>query len=356
MIYQITPGKQPSSTEYRTTTPSTCPTTTQSATAPTCCDQIERTTDWADTDWRQATYDMLESLQKTFPNISIVQGNASDSASLQALAQSLGPGKHLVLSSEWVEQMAQGPEAFEKGCQTLLRLLRSLRASDATGIYVGEKTATSWTYSAKSSAEERIEQAQNLLRWFAEMNAPKEEKKCPWLQEMPRNYSTKSKYARVARASSVGQVNMIISDIQGTINDLQGVAMSGSDKEAAQARRAIRSLRALITRATRKISYLQAEQLLKAKKKRAEQEQRQEKANMLRQLYSKQHRKRRRADQATATGGVTQRPLPSRRCKNPYNNYLTSTILSTPPLPEVSVPTGGSTGGGEVVLGPTIAL
>lgn len=356
MIYQITPGKQPSSTEYRTTTPSTCPTTTQSATAPTCCDQIERTTDWADTDWRQATYDMLESLQKTFPNISIVQGNASDSASLQALAQSLGPGKHLVLSSEWVEQMAQGPEAFEKGCQTLLRLLRSLRASDATGIYVGEKTATSWTYSPKSSAEERIEQAQNLLRWFAEMNAPKEEKKCPWLQEMPRNYSTKSKYARVARATSVSQVNLIISDIQSTINDLQGVAMSGSNKEAAQARRAIRSLRTLVMRATRKISYLQAEQLLKAKKKRAEQEQRQEKANMLRQLYSKQHRKRRRADQATATGGVTQRPLPSRRCKNPYNNYLTSTILSTPPLPEVSVPTGGSTGGGEVVLGPTIAL
>lgn len=355
MIYQITPGKQPSSTEYRTTTPSTCP-TTQPATAPTCCDQIERTTDWADTDWRQATYDMLESLQKTFPNISIVQGNASDSASLQALAQSLGPGKHLVLSSEWVEQMAQGPEAFEKGCQTLLRLLRSLRASDATGIYVGEKTATSWTYSPKSSAEERIEQAQNLLRWFAEMNAPKEEKKCPWLQEMPRNYSTKSKYARVARATSVSQVNLIISDIQSTINDLQGVAMSGSNKEAAQARRAIRSLRTLVMRATRKISYLQAEQLLKAKKKRAEQEQRQEKANMLRQLYSKQHRKRRRADQATATGGVTQRPLPSRRCKNPYNNYLTSTILSTPPLPEVSVPTGGSTGGGEVVLGPTIAL
>lgn len=355
MIYQIAPGKQPSSTEYRTTTPSTCP-TTQPATAPTCCDQIERTTDWADTDWRQATYDMLESLQKTFPNISIVQGNASDSASLQALAQSLGPGKHLVLSSEWVEQMAQGPEAFEKGCQTLLRLLRSLRASDATGIYVGEKTATSWTYSPKSSAEERIEQAQNLLRWFAEMNAPKEEKKCPWLQEMPRNYSTKSKYARVARATSVSQVNLIISDIQSTINDLQGVAMSGSNKEAAQARRAIRSLRTLVMRATRKISYLQAEQLLKAKKKRAEQEQRQEKANMLRQLYSKQHRKRRRADQATATGGVTQRPLPSRRCKNPYNNYLTSTILSTPPLPEVSVPTGGSTGGGEVVLGPTIAL
>ena len=355
MIYQITPGKQPSSTEYRTTTPSTCP-TTQPATAPTCCDQIERTTDWADTDWRQATYDMLESLQKTFPNISIVQGNASDSASLQALAQSLGPGKHLVLSSEWVEQMAQGPEAFEKGCQTLLRLLRSLRVSDATGIYVGEKTATSWTYSPKSSAEERIEQAQNLLRWFAEMNAPKEEKKCPWLQEMPRNYSTKSKYARVARATSVSQVNLIISDIQSTINDLQGVAMSGSNKEAAQARRAIRSLRTLVMRATRKISYLQAEQLLKAKKKRAEQEQRQEKANMLRQLYSKQHRKRRRADQATATGGVTQRPLPSRRYKNPYNNYLTSTILSTPPLPEVSVPTGGSTGGGEVVLGPTIAL
>ena len=188
------------------------------------------------------------------------------------------------------------------------------------------------------------------------MNAPKEEKKCPWLQEMPRNYSTKSKYARVARATSVSQVNLIISDIQGAINDLQGVAMSGSNKEAAQARRAIRSLRTLVMRATRKISYLQAEQLLKAKKKRAEQEQRQEKANMLRQLYSKQHRKRRRADQATATGGVTQRPLPSRRCKNPYNNYLTSTILSTPPLPEVSVPTGGSTGGGEVVLGPTIAL
>lgn len=352
MIYPILPGQHRQPVEY----PDTSAPVSHPTTAHACFDQIEHRADWTDTDWRQATYDMLESLQKTFPDISIVQGSASDSASLQALAQSLGSGKHLVLSPEWVEQMAQGPEAFEKGCQTLLHLLRSLRASDATGIYVGEKTATSWTYSPKSSAEERMEQAQKLLRWFAEMNAPKEEKKCPWLQEMPRNYSTKSKYARVARATSVSQVNLIISDIQGAINDLQGVAMSGSNKEAAQARRAIRSLRTLVMRATRKISYLQAEQLLKAKKKRAEQEQHQEKANMLRQLYSKQHRKRRRADQATATGGITQRPLPSRRCKNPYNNYLTSAVLSTPPLPEVSIPSGGGTGGGDVVLGPTIAL
>lgn len=355
MIYQITHAKQPNSTEYHMSTPSTCP-SNQPATTSVCCDQIERSADWTDTDWRQATYDMLDSLQKSFPNISIVQGNASDSAALEALAQSLGAGKHLVLSSEWVEQMTQGPEAFEEGCQTLLRLLRSLRTSDATGIYVGAKTATAWTYSQKSSAQERIEQAQNLLRWFAEMNAPKEEKKCPWLQQMPRNYSTKSKYARVARASSVGQVNLIISDIQSTINDLQGVAMSGSDKDAAQARRAIRSLRTLVMRATRKISYLQAEQLLKAKKKRAEQEQRQEKANMLRQLYSKQHRKRRRADQATATGGITQRTIPSRRSKTPYGQYLSTAMVSSCPLPEVSAPTGGSTGGGEVVFGPTIAL
>ena len=76
-----------------------------------------------------------------------------------------------------------------------------------------------------------MEKAKQLLHWFAEMNKPKERKK-PIIVTNPRNYSTKGKHHRLARAASVGQVNMLISDINSAINNLQGEAMTSGENAA----------------------------------------------------------------------------------------------------------------------------
>ena len=194
-----------------------------------------------------------------------------------------------------------------------------------------------------------------MLHWFAEMNKPKERKKTIFVTN-PRNYSTKGKYHRLSRAASVGQVNLLISDINSTINNLQGEAMSSSEN-AAKARRAIRSLRTLLQRATRKISRLQAEQLLSAKKKRAEREQKQEEANRLRV------RRRSSAPNASARMRRRQRrhradPVQNKRWKHGYDEFAAAAVPACP-LPSVSVGDmggAGDAGGGTVELGPEIAL
>lgn len=312
--------------------------------------------DWQQTDWTRAVNEVLESLRDSFPGIEIVTGSAQDEDELRKLAAGLGGGKHLVIDSAFLDKMAQGPEEFQEGCETLMRLLRTLNATKITGVYVTEEKAQTWQYFEKSPAAEQMEKAKQLLRWFAEMNKPKEEKKTIFVTN-PRNYSTKGKYHRLARAASVGQVNLLISDINSAINNLQGEAMSSSEN-ADQARRAIRSLRTLLQRATRKISRLQAEQLLSAKKKRAEREQKQQEASRLRRAQKEQRSKRMRADATTANGGIVQMPTQNKRGKyHGYDEFATAAVPACP-LPSVSVGDlgGAGDGGGAVELGPEIAL
>lgn len=313
--------------------------------------------DWGQTNWAQAVNQVLQSLQDSFPDIQIVMGSASDEDALRQLAAKLGDGKHLVIDQSFLAQMAQGPEAFEQGCETLMRLLRTLHATDISGVYLTEEKAQTWQYFEKSPHYEQLERAHQLLRWFAEINQPKKEKK-PIIVTPPQYYSTKGKYNRLARAQSVGQVNLLVADINSTIDSLQGEAM-GSGENAAKARRAIRSLRTLLQRATRKISRLQAEQLLSAKKKRAEREQKQEEARRLRQMQKDQATKRRRADAQTAGGGIVQTPTQVRRAKHTGYDEFAAAAVPSCPLPSVSVGETGGTGdaaGGTVELGPEIAL
>lgn len=313
--------------------------------------------DWQQTDWTRAVNEVLESLKNSFPGINIVTGSAQDEDELRQLAAGLGGGKHLVIDQAFLDKMAQGPEEFQDGCEALMRLLRTLNVTDITGVYVGEEKAQTWQYFEKSPAAEQMEKAKKMLQWFAEMNKPKEKKKTIIVTN-PRNYSTKGKYNRLARAASVGQVNLLISDINSAINNLQGEAMT-SGEDAAKARRAIRSLRALLTRATRKISRLQAEQLISAKKKRAEREQKQEEANRLRRAQKEQRSKRMRADATTANGGIVQTPTQNKRGKHPGYDEFAAAAAPVCPLPSVSVGDAGGAGdaaGGAVELGPEIAL
>nr|WP_297176305.1 hypothetical protein [uncultured Agathobaculum sp.] len=310
---------------------------------------------WQQTNWTVAVNQVLQSLQDSFPDVEIVLGSAPDEDALRQMAATLGGGKHLVLDPSFLAQMAQGPEAFEQGCETLMRLLRTLHATDISGVYVTADKAQTWQYFEKSPHYEELERAQRLLRWFHELNQPKEEKQ-PLIVTPPQFYSTKGKYNRLARAQSVGQVNLLVSDINSTIDSLQGEAM-GSGENAAKARRAIRSLRALLVRASRKISRLQAEQLLSAKKKRAEREQKQEEARRLRQQQKDQRTKRRRADAQTATGGIVQTPTQSKRWKNNAYDEFAAVAAPACPLPTVSVGEGGGAAeGGTVVFGPEITF
>lgn len=348
MIDKVT---HPTSTEIPTTHPNITPKKSSSHTV--IYDSIQIQGDWSQTNWAEQTQAILEQLQKSFPGIQIIQSDVTDQDALIRLAQSLGDGKHLVLSSEFIEQMGQDAQSFQKGRDTLLHLLRTLSHSDITGVYVDSKRATPWTYTQAPASD-----VQNswLHQWLQDMNdRPKEQP--IWTKAIPKNYSTKRFYTRLARASSTGQVQLIMDNVRSIINDLQGTAMGGSSSdEVIKARRAIRSLRALLLRGSRKITYLQAEKLLSAKKKRAEAEQRREKAEELERTRRDRSRRRLRADANTAQGGIIQRNTLNRRRSTPYDQFST-TIPSQIPIVSAPQGTGASADcGGQVTLGASVAL
>ena len=90
-------------------------------------DTVTLDTDWQQTDWTRAVNEVLESLRDSFPGIEIATGSAQDGDELKQIAIGLGGGKHLVIDQAFLDKMAQGPEEFQEGCDTLLRLLRTLQ-------------------------------------------------------------------------------------------------------------------------------------------------------------------------------------------------------------------------------------
>ena len=318
-------------------------------------DSVSLGGDWGQTNWKQAVSAALEALQKSFPNIKLVTGSAQDEDALREIALRLGDGKHLVIDPRLIERMGEGPEAFKDGYETLLRLLRRMQTSEVSGVYVGEDKAVGWKWNKPNAAFSELQQAQDTLRRFTELNSNKEKERPPWEMAPPRSYSTKDKYTRLARATDIGQIHALVANVYSTINSLQSDAMSGSGETGKKARRAIRSLRMLLTRASRKISRLQAEQLVSAKKKRAEREQKQKEVIELRQEQRQLRTKRMRADQRTAAGGIHQTPPPQKHYG--YRDFQNTDAAITSPLPTVEgMPPVEGAAEGTVVIGPEITL
>lgn len=261
----------------------------------------------------KAIFEELKTLEKDFPQVQILIGTDLNANQLKHVAASLGEGKHLILSSDWLQQITSSPEAFEQGKQILRQVISGISKGEedfsALGAYIDTEGVRVWH--AKSSSEEPspLEQLQkeyeNMTKMLEKMK--EETKKAsdpdnkPFKVKVSNSaYSVSNVYSRLASAKSKSQVQSAMSEARRNIGTLRVVASMGTTQEKNKARAAMSSLQKVLLRGSRKIRRLNEEDLTRIRKKRAEKK---EQELRLRIELQKKKNARRTADSAIAMEG-----------------------------------------------------
>jgi len=282
-------------------------------------DQFALSDDWPrQSEIEKAMIDGLKILQKDFPKVQILIGTGLKEDMLNQMAAELGEGRHLVISSDWLEQISSSPEAFEYGKQFLRSILSCLSGSKnpsvAQGAYIDTSGVRFWSVKSAVPEENTIDalkkQYEPILEQLKELqknnkknnskNNSSSKNKFKIKTSNP-NYSVTRSYARLASAGSKAQVQSAMSDARRSIASLRMAASNGETmKERNKARAAISSLQKLLLRGSRKIRRLNEEDLVKLRKKRAEKKKQEE---QLRHELQKKQTARRLADRAILVEG-----------------------------------------------------
>lgn len=274
--------------------------------------------DWeSQVNWQAETQKVIGNLQKSFPGVQILYASGSMSQKeLSDLAAALGRGSHLILSEDFLKQMASGSEGFEKGKAALTNALTALGADKnpaaaGKGAYLQADQKMSWTLSEpkkeeapKSKLEQDAEQAKTMLEQMKKAQEDAKKKKQDLrAKTSSSNYQTATSYARLASAGSKAGIQGVMSDARRKIANLKTASALGDSSERAKAKAAIRSYETLLMRGSRKIRRLNEEELTRLRKKRAEQKEQKEKALAAKLEMNRQRTKRRTADRMLVEEG-----------------------------------------------------
>ena len=266
---------------------------------------------------RKAVNEELATLQKDFSKVHIVIGTGIDQDNLAATAAALGGGKHLIISSEWLEKMGADAQSLEKGKEILRQVLTQLSKDSegllAQGAYVGEDEVRMWA--AKNKSRIRVSSSA---------------------------FSVSGLYSKLAGASSKGQVQSAMGEARRSMGTLRMVASLGSQKEQAKARSAINSIQKLLVRGSRKIRRLNEEELTKIKKKKATEK---KKAEKLKIELQKKRNARKIADRGIAMEGHLADVNHAFRFRNRdeeerYLNYSPYAAAADVSMPVDTIPAG----------------
>lgn len=268
--------------------------------------------------WQAETQKVISNLQKSFPGVQILYSSGSmNQKELSNLAAALGRGSHLILSEDFLKQMASGSEGFEKGKAALTNALSALAADKnptaaGKGTYLQAEQKMSWTLNEPKQDEEApkpkwqqdAEQAQSMLEQMKKAQEDAKKNKKDFRVKTSKNdYQTATSYARLAAAGSKSGIQGVMSDARRKIANLKTASALGDSSERAKAKAAIRSYETLLMRGNRKIRRLNEEELTRLRKKRAEQKEQKEKALAAKLEMNRQRTKRRTADRMLVEEG-----------------------------------------------------
>lgn len=276
--------------------------------------------DWeSQVNWFAETQKVISNLQKSFPGVQILySGSQLNQKDLANLAASLGKGSHLILSEDFLKQMTSGSEGFEKGKAALTNALSALASKEGNpaapgkGAYLEVDQKMSWTLNEPKKKEEvpkpkwqqDAEHAQSMLEQMKKAQEEAKERKDKFrVKTSPASYWTAESYAKLASAGSKSSVRGVMGEARRNISSLKMAASFGDTDERAKARAAIRSYETLLMRGNRKIRRLNEEELVRLRKKRAEQKEQKEKALALKMEINRQKTKRRSADRMLVEEG-----------------------------------------------------
>lgn len=336
-------------------------------------DSADITNQWQDRiDWPSRVESALYNLQQSFPGISIYVSADLTQNELADTAAALGPGSHLIVSENFLKQMAGGSEAWEQGKARLTEALSSLKSNQSEavgkGLYLAPEEQYSWLLhppreeeKTKTKWEQEAEDAKRLLDRMKEIQEEKKERqeKRKELEKRQNaaNYSVSGSYARLASARTRSNVQWVMGDVRQKIAKLRMVSASGDADETRKARAAIRSYQKLLLRGNRKIRRLTEEELVRLRQKRAEQKEQEAEALRLRLERERQKTKRRTADHMLVEEGrmsdMNQKiygPHRHSRYRLPaegFSEISPSSIIPAPVIVAEKIPAegGGSTGG-----------
>lgn len=302
---------------------------------------------------QDAVKKLLSDLASGYPDIhiSVIAGKTAED--VKGMAASLGRGKHLVISEEFLKRMYSSTEEYQKCGSMLEEIVGKLAGQASGGVFIGEKEAVFWAIGSGNN-----DQSGNLVQTnrgiqgrlstgLSGGTAKGQETGNKIKVTVPNNFSVSRYYAKMAGAKSQGQVRTVMSEAQRSIVNMHMAAALGEKEERLKAQRAIRSLYKLMARGGRKIGRLNREELLTAREKRAARE-REEKARLQTAIELKKERKARiRADYALLKEGKAD-DASIRNCKlyrKARDAYLENRISWSAALPSDMA---GSDMGGEI--------
>ncbi|MEY8353281.1 hypothetical protein AALB39_07940 [Lachnospiraceae bacterium 54-53] len=257
-------------------------------------DRVQLSEGWSEADRSGMVERALDRLKEQYPSIRMtVAEEEYKKDGLAGLAAGLGKGIHLVISRKFLERMGSSTEEFGRCSSVLAAMAKQLsglkQGSMSAGAYVGQSGAALWTAEKKTEARADEKEQAVASGFSASVFGEPSEKNQLVSRQLQKTsaVSVSRHYSRLAGARSKGQIQAVMSDVQRSIGNLQMTAVYGDEEEKVKAGRALRSLRKLLGRGSRKISRLNKEQLAAVRKRKAEKEQKEKKAEQARQEMKK---------------------------------------------------------------------
>lgn len=309
----------------------------------------------------QAPSDVAGALRKQYPQIQFVfadvAGLEHQSESIAQLAGGLKKGAYIFVSSDILEWMSKGPEAFEEGSrligQTAFQLMRDLKAGAYNvGAVIGDEGETvCWKAeeteesSVKQEWEQELENVKNMLDRLEESRKKNAErlKKLKLTQKKKINYQMGRDMARLAKGVTDKDVRSLISRVYAARGRVAG--SKSYDKKEIQS--AVAQMDHVIRCARTKIRHLKEEGQLELRRKKAEKQ----KEEKMRRELERELKERRRARRAKEHARIFQKlpDLPGLRDNDDRREAREEALAAAAAAglsPTGAVGTGEALGGG----------
>ena len=217
----------------------------------------------------EAVLDYLRVLEKDYPGVTILIRDREEARDLKQLAASLGKGRFLVVTTDFLKRMGRDAGEYERCKAVLKETVRGLAMSGSANASEGAclDAAGKKTWVAPAAGKQKSGQkdgTSGLTGFPGSQEKQKLESEINVKKASVSSYATSGHYGSLARAGTKGQVQKVLGDVHRSIGNLRLAACFGDEEERTKADRAIRSLQKLLARGSRKIRH--AEKARKEKK------------------------------------------------------------------------------------------
>lgn len=217
-------------------------------------------------DYKNLTQLTLENLAKIHKDVNIYIANAKGVSNIRNIASSLGAGKHIVLSQEFIDKMGIDAESYNKCKQILDGTMKQLSEANfevkSIGACVDENGITFWnTVEDKKGVNTTPESNDNIIDMMKKMQQEMDDLKNKFkiINTNSAFNAPMEVYSKLARAKNTAEVKVVASAARFKITRLKSMLRDCEDADKRKIKAAIRQLDKAITRAYRKVQDLSKE-------------------------------------------------------------------------------------------------